>query len=98
MAAAGAFTLLLAWFRSAGLLGLHPVGYALCNTLIMSAFIVPFFIAWLAKTLVLHFGGHKTYRRSVPLFVGVILGDVVIQAFWAMIGGIFKVPIYQFLS
>ena len=90
-------TVLLAWSRRLGVFGLHPVGYVLCNTLTMGGFIVPFFIAWLVKSVMLRLG-NKTYRQSVPFFVGVILGDVVIQAGWALVGGIFKVPIYQFLT
>lgn len=92
------FTVFLTWLRRAGIVGLHPMGYVLSNTLIMNAFIVPFFLAWLAKTVVLRFGGNKAYRTSVPLFVGIILGDVVIQAAWAIFGWIFDKPIYRFLT
>lgn len=93
-----AFTLLLAWMRRAGIFGLHPIGYVLANSLIMNSFILPFFMAWLAKTLVLRFGGHKAYRSSAMFFVGVILGDVCAQAGWALFGWVFNVPIYQFLA
>ncbi len=95
---AAGLTVLLTWTRRAGIFGLHPIGYVMCNTQIMNAFILPFFLAWLAKTLVLRLGGHKAYRKSVMFFVGVILGDVVVQAGWALVGWIFNVPIYQFLS
>jgi len=95
---AAGLTVLLTFTRRFGILGLHPVGYVLSNTLIMNAFIVPFFLAWLAKTLILRFGGHKAYRGTVPIFVGVILGDVVIQAVWALVGGVTGLPIYQFLT
>jgi hypothetical protein len=98
MAGGAGITIALASMRKIGLFGLHPVGYVMCNTLIMGAFIVPFFAAWLAKTVVLKFGGGNAYRRSVPFFVGIILGDVVIQGFWALYGWVFGVPIYQFLS
>jgi len=95
---AAALTVLLAWTRRAGVFGLHPIGYVMCNSLIMNAFILPFFLAWLAKTLILRFGGHKAYRTSVVFFVGVVLGDVTVQAGWALFGALFDVPIYQFLS
>jgi len=98
MAFGGALTILLSCSRHLGPLGLHPVGYVLCNTLTMNAFIVPFLIAWLVKTVVLRFGGNRTYRQSVPMFVGIILGDIVTQAFWALFGSVFDVPIYQFLT
>lgn len=98
MVVGGCVTFLLTWLARVGLPGLHPVGYVLANTMTMKSFIVPFFIAWLAKTMVLRYGGNKFYRRVVPFFVGIILGDVITQAMWALIGGIFRVPIYQFLT
>ncbi|MGB9619683.1 MAG: DUF6784 domain-containing protein, partial [Armatimonadota bacterium] len=54
--------------------------------------------AWLAKTCLLRFGGNRAYRGGVPLFVGVILGDILTQAVWTLIGRIFGLPIYQFLT
>lgn len=98
MGFAACFTLVLAVLRRLEILGLHPLGYVLCNTLTMNSFIVPFFIAWAAKTLVLRFGGGEAYRRTVPFFVGVVLGDVLTQAAWAVVGSVFDVPIYQFLT
>lgn len=98
VAFAAGLTVLLAWTRRVGIFGLHPIGYVLCNSLIMNSFILPFFMAWLAKTIVLRFGGHKAYRTSVMFFVGVILGDVVAQGAWALVGWAFNVPIYRFLE
>jgi len=98
MAFGAGFTLILAWIGRLGVPGLHPVGYVLANTMTMKSFIAPFFIAWLVKSIVLRYGGNSFYRRTVPFFVGVILGDVIAQATWALVGGIFHVPIYQFLT
>lgn len=77
---------------------LHPVGYILCNTYTMHSFFVPTLLAWLTKTLVLRYGGHLLYRRSLAFFVGLTIGDIGIQTAWTIIGRIFHVPIYQFLS
>lgn len=95
---AGALTVLLTWANRTGKVGLHPVGYVLANTHTINSFILPFFAAWLAKSLVLRFGGGRSYRRSIPFFAGVVLGDIIAQAGWAVIGWIFRVPIYQFLT
>jgi len=90
---------LLAWLRTRLLyFPLHPVGYVLCNTYSMSAFFVPFFIAWAMKVLVQHYGGNVMYRRSLAFFVGITLGDIIIQAVWVIVGKVLDVPIYQFLS
>lgn len=98
MGIGAALTVLLSWIGRLGVPGLHPVGYILANTRTMQSFIVPFFMAWLVKTIVLRYGGNGFYRRTVPFFVGVMLGDVIAQAGWSLIGGIFRVPIYQFLT
>jgi hypothetical protein len=75
-----------------------PLGYALCNTLTMTSMVVPIFLAWLVKTLVQRYGGIRAYRTSVHFFIGVILGDILTQTFWTLIGRIFNVSIYQFLT
>jgi hypothetical protein len=76
----------------------HPVGYVLANTLTLNAFFVPFLMAWLVKVLVQRFGGSILYRRSLAFFVGLTLGDIVIQAAWTIISRVLDVPVYQFLS
>ena len=63
---------LFAWFP------LHPVGYAVSGSWTMSWLWFSLFIAWLVKWLVLHHGGLRTYRRALPLFFGLILGDYVV--------------------
>jgi hypothetical protein len=99
MAFGGGLTLALAALRTRlAFFPLHPVGYVLANTLTVNAFFVPFFLAWFAKVLVQRFGGNPIYRRSLAFFVGLILGDIVTQAGWTLIGGLLGVPIYQFLS
>lgn len=95
----GGVTLLLASLRMRlNAFPLHPVGYVMANTITMNAFFLTFLVAWTAKVLVQRFGGSKGYRRSLAFFVGVTLGDIVTQAGWALIGKLFNVPIYQFLS
>ncbi len=76
---------------------LHAVGYVLANTFTMNAFFVPFLLAWAAKVFIQRLG-NITYRRSIPFFVGLILGDIATQAGWAIIGRILDKPVYQFLS
>jgi hypothetical protein len=99
MAFGGGLTLLLTALRLRMLsFPFHPVGYVLANTLTLNAFFVPFLIAWLVKVLVQRFGGSLVYRRSLAFFVGLILGDIVIQAFWTLVSRLLGVPVYQFLS
>ena len=61
----------LLWWR------LHPIGFA-TSAMINSNFLgVPFFIAWAVKSTVLNFGGVLLYRKSLPLFMGLMVGYVL---------------------
>jgi hypothetical protein len=72
----------------------HPVGYALANTATMASTWVPFLIAWLCKSLVLRYGGMRLYRRSLPFFLGLILGDFLNGGFWTLLGCFTQISIY----
>jgi hypothetical protein len=65
----------------------HPTGYVMGLSWAMYNLWLSVFIGWLAKTLVTRFGGHETYRRVTPLFLGLALGDVVMMLFWLVIDG-----------
>ena len=64
---------------------LHPVGYVLSNSLPVEYGLVPFFIAWLAKVLVTRYGGLRLYRATLPLAIGVIIGDVLNTTTWNIV-------------
>jgi hypothetical protein len=64
----------------------HPVGYALSCTFTPEWLWSPLFFVWLAKSLILRYGGIRLYRRGIPFAVGLILGDYVVAALWAVIG------------
>ncbi len=55
---------------------LHYIGFPIGEAapLLQSWFAI--FIAWLLKGLILKFGGHNVYKRSVPFFLGMILSHV----------------------
>lgn len=36
-----------------------------------------FFIAWLIKSLMIRYGGITAYRRTIPFFFGLIVGQLV---------------------
>ncbi len=72
----------------------HPVGYAMANTHTWGQTPMPFFLAWLIKGLVLRYGGMPLYRRSLPLFLGLILGDLVNGAFYTLLGAVVPMSVY----
>jgi len=65
----------------------HPIGYAVANTFTMQYLWSPFFFGWLAKVIVLKFGGIKSYRNFVPFFLGLIMGETVGNGFWVTVLG-----------
>ena len=69
---------------------LHPVGYALANTYTMDKVWVPFTIAWILKAGVLRYGGPKLYQKLLPLFVGLIAGDLFNGGFWTLVGCLYS--------
>jgi len=63
----------------------HPIGYLAANVWGMHWNYMPFFLGWLAKTLVIRYGGLRLYRQTVPLAIGLIGGDLLDQVLWAMV-------------
>lgn len=74
----------------------HPIGYAISGSWSMNLVWLPLFIAWALKLLTLRFGGLRLYRRAVPLFLGLILGQCIVGSFWSLYGIIFDIPTYNF--
>jgi len=64
---------------------LHPVGYLASNTWGSHWWALPFFIGWLCKALVVRYGGLRLYRVSVPLAIGLIVGDLLNGGVWAVV-------------
>jgi hypothetical protein len=88
-------TCLLAFLRVRFLgFPLHPVGYAMANTEVWGQLPMPFFLAWLIKTLVLRYGGMRLYRKSLPLFLGLILGDMVNGGFYNLLAAVVNMRVY----
>ena len=80
------------WWR------LHPAGYAVSGTWGMNEFWASIFVSCAIKAIILRFGGLKAYRRAIPFFFGVILGDFMIGGLWSIIGiGLHK-SMYRFLD
>ena len=65
----------------------HPVGYLMCLSYPTTMFWFSIFLGWLFKITLTRFGGHDTYRKAVPAFLGLALGDVAMILFWLVIDG-----------
>jgi hypothetical protein len=68
----------------------HPLGYLFSNSLPEAVGTFPFFIAWALKSLVTRYGGLRLYRQTIPLAIGLIVGDMLNSSLWNLIGLITK--------
>ena len=65
----------------------HPVGYIIGFSELVDegCGMSPFLIAWLAKSLVLRYGGLRLYRQTLPAAIGLLMGDVLNRSLWNVI-------------
>ena len=70
-----------AWFP------LHPIGLLIAQTYPIATLWFSVFLGWGFKILISRFGGTDSYRKGVPLFLGLALGDVMMMLFWLVIDG-----------
>jgi hypothetical protein len=66
---------------------LHPIGYLASGTWILNSIWFSIFVAWLVKTIVLHFMGSNGYRATRMFFLGMVLGQFVAGGFWMVLDG-----------
>jgi hypothetical protein len=65
---------------------LHPIGFLMLYTYPGIHLWLSILIGWLAKTLILRFGGPKMYTDAKPFFMGLIVGESVAAGFWLALG------------
>jgi len=65
---------------------LHPIGYLMLGTYPVQHLWFSILIGWIAKSLVLRFGGAKLYTDGKPLFFGLIVGESAAAGFWLLMG------------
>ena len=49
-----------------------------------------------AKWLILKHGGVKAYRRAIPFFVGLVLGEALLGCFWPIVSLVLRSSVYSF--
>jgi len=65
---------------------LHPVMFLVWATWPMGQLSHSFFIGWLARTVVVHIGGHEKYQQAKVLMIGAIAGNLAASGFWMVVG------------
>jgi hypothetical protein len=74
---------------------LHPLGYAVVDSWFMSNLWCCVFLAWGLKTIILRYGGLNAYRRAVPFFLGLALGDYIAGNLLSIFSILANAPSYQ---
>ena len=66
---------------------LHPSGYVLSGASWggLIYFWFPVMVSWLIKFMILKFSGWQAYRRAIPFFLGLVLGDFVPRSVLSLI-------------
>jgi hypothetical protein len=79
-------TSVLAWLRLSFVWWpLHPVGYLLAFSYPIRRIWFSIMLGWLAKVLIVRFGGSRLFLAAKPLFTGLILGEATAAAFWLIV-------------
>lgn len=74
---------------------LHPAGFVAAQTGTLDWLWLPMLIAWMLKGAVTRAGGLPMYRRALPIFIGLVLGDFVISALLTILAWIVGAPMYK---
>ena len=67
---------------------LHPLGYALSGSWSTIEFWFPCLLAWMFKSVILRYGGMKTYGQARPFFLGLVLGEFGIAVFFVLLNAV----------
>jgi len=76
----------------------HPIGYVMGASWPMINFWFPIMLGWLAKALVLRFGGFRVYRLLLPGFLGLIFAEFFSAGLWVVVDFITGVKGYEIFS
>ncbi len=73
----------------------HPAGYALANSYALEYWWMTLLIGWIVKLIIVRYGGIKGYRRALPFFLGLILGDYIAASMWSIVGWVLGMSVYR---
>ena len=74
----------------------HPIGLMMAGNEEMEDLWLPILLCWILKASILKYGGHKMYRRAVPFFLGLALGDFTLGSIWSILGTILNSNVYVY--
>jgi len=71
---------------------LHPLGFAMSGSWSLTVFWFPVLVAWLAKTIIVHYGGLTGYTKARPFFLGLIFGEMSISVILTLLDAVWHIP------
>lgn len=75
----------------------HPAGYVIGGTWSLNLLWFSVFLSWLAKWIILKFGGLKMHRQASAFFIGLVLGQFTMASVWGLLGSILGRYMYHFI-
>lgn len=98
MGIGGALSLWLGWMRSRYIWWqISPIGLVMASTYAMGRIYFSVFLGWLLRWLCVRLGGLHSYRRYLPFFLGLLLGEALYGGLAALFGALTGAPVPQFL-
>ena len=67
---------------------LHPAGLVLSYTWYTQTLWISVLFGWLARVTILLFGGARLFRKLRPMFIGLIIGEIMAVIFWGAVSGL----------
>ena len=64
----------------------HPIGFLMFTNPLMTYLWFSIVIGWIAKKLTVRYGGKETYDKVQPIFIGLILGELIAICMWPTLG------------
>lgn len=86
MVGAGVMALLVLGYHHFLWWPLHPIGYLTTYSSAMDILWFSFFIGWFNNALTLRYGGVNLYKEVRRLFIGLVVGDMVMAVVWLVVG------------
>ena len=73
----------------------HPIGFLMFTNPLMHFLWFSFFLGWVAKKIVVRYGGKPTYDIVQPIFIGLIMGELIAVFLWPTLALIFEFDVSQ---
>jgi hypothetical protein len=71
----------------------HPLGLVMGTSYATRNLWFSLFLGWLYRTMTVRYAGLRGYVRFRPLFMGIIMGDVLGALLWDIVGLVTKIGI-----